>query len=220
MDFLERNYKILEQRMVEQIEVILGYGQTLIDKEIKAGVLNVIVKPIIKSIYKYYSDKEVRVGKLEQLRITLDIAKALVNNGDSSKERFDKIIDENFPIYLKTDLTGRQCKENHENYQKLLEITKKSFISQVEEIILFLKVKKEKITDWDDLLRATFATKEIAYQALKRQLDYNEQGILIVEEDDSILKVLVGKKVILSVLIKGFDLVKKQLIEDLDSIFN
>jgi len=220
MEFLERNYKILEQRMIEQIEITLGYGQTLIDEEINAGILNVIVKPIIKSFYKYWSDKEARVGKLEQIRITLDTAKELVNNGDSSKEKFDKIIYENFPIYLKNEVTAGRCKENHENYQKLKEITKKSFISQVEESILFLSVRKEDITDYNDLSRATFNTKKTAYKALLRQLDYNEQGIQIVLQDDSILKVPVGKKVILTVLKKGFELTKRQLIEDLDSTFN
>ena len=78
----------------------------------------------------------------------------------------------------------------------------------------------ENIKDYSELSRATFKTKEKAYQALKRQLDYNEQGISIVESDSSILKVPVGKEIILTVLRKGFELTKKQLIEELDEIFN
>ncbi len=222
MDLLERNYKILEQNLIEQMETSLGYGKKLIDKEVKTGVFNVIIKPIIKSFYKYWSDKDARVGTLEQIRITLDVAKELINNGDTSKEKFDKKIDEIFPLYLKNDQTNRQCKGNHENYLKLKEVTKKCFISQVEESILFLNGRNgnEDIKDYNDLSRATFNTKDIAYKALKRQLDYKELGIQIVAQDDSILKVPVGKKVIITVLKKGFELTKKQLIDDLDTIFN
>lgn len=220
MEFLERNYKIVEQRMVDQMELSLTYGKNLIDKEVNAGILNVIIKPIIKSFYKYWSEKEARVGTLEQIKITLNVAKELVSNGVNSKEKFDRLIDENFPRYLKNDQTDRVCKENHQNYKILKEITRKCFISQVEESLLFLNVKKDDIKNYNDLSRATFKTKEIAYQALIRQLDYNEEGIQIVKQDDSILKIPMGKKIILNVLKKGFDLTKKQLIEDLDIIFN
>lgn len=220
MEFVERNYKILEQRMIDQMELSLNYGKNLIDNEVKAGVLNVIIKPIIKSFYKYWSEKDARVGTLEQIKITLNAAKELVNNGVNSKEKFDKIIDENFPLYLKNDQTDRVCKGNHKNYKLLKEITRKCFISQVEESLLFLNVKKDDIQTYNELSVATFKTKEIAYPALMRQLDYKEEGIQIVSQDDSILKIPVGKKIILNVLKKGFDLTKKQLFEDLDIIFN
>jgi hypothetical protein len=51
-------------------------------------------------------------------------------------------------------------------------------------------------------------------------LDYNENGIAIVEEDDSILNVPAGKSIIVSVLRKGFEMTKFKLIEELDLIFN
>ncbi len=97
--------------------------------------------------------------------------------------------------------------------------TKESFISQVEECILFLKVKEE-VSDYNGLSRIAFGKKEIAYQALKRQLDFNDEGIKIVEMDDSILKITVGKNIITEVLRSGFELTKKGLIENLDTIFN
>jgi hypothetical protein len=52
------------------------------------------------------------------------------------------------------------------------------------------------------------------------QLDYNEAGISLVEEDESILKVAAGRDIITRVLRKGFEHTKKALIEDLDEIFN
>jgi len=218
MEFLERNYKILEKKMKDQMEISLDYGTSLIDSELDTGVLNVLVKPIIKSFYKYWADKDARTGTIEQIRVTLDSAKEFLLNGDGSKEQFDRIINRNFSIYLENDQTDRQCKKDHHNYNKLREVTKKCFITQVEESVLFLKVN-DNIKDYSELSRATFKTKEKAFQALKRQLDYNEEGISIVERDESILKVPAGKKIILKVLRKGFELTKQKLLEELDEIF-
>jgi hypothetical protein len=205
--------------MIKQMDISLNFGKSLIEEELDTGILNVIVKPIIKSFYKYWADKDARVGTLEQIRVALNSAKELITNGEISKEQFDKIINRNFPIYLTNDQTDRQCKKDHRNYKTLMEITKKSFITQVEESVLFLKVNED-IKDYPELSRAAFKTKEKAYQALKRQLDYNEEGISIVESDSSILQVPVGKNIILTVLRKAFELTKKQLNEELDNTFN
>jgi hypothetical protein len=218
VDYLERNYKILEEKMIDQMKISLGFGKSLIDSELDAGVLNFVVKPVVKSFYKYWSDKDATIGTLEQIKVTLNSAKEFLINGDGSKEELEKIVDKNFPIYLKNDQTDRQCKKDHKNYPELKSITKSCFITQVEESILFLKVKEE-VKNYNELSRATFHTKEKAYQALKRQLDYNEAGIAIVEKDDSILKVPAGKSIILKVLRKGFELTRKKLIEELDLIF-
>jgi len=218
MESIERNYRILEKRMIEQMDISLNFGKSLIDSELEGGIL-VILKPIVKSFYKYWSDKDARVGTLEQIKVTLNAAKELITNGEISKEEFDKTVEKNFPIYLKNDQTDRQCKKNHRNYKSLKEVTKKCFITQMEESIIFLKVNEE-IEDYAGLSRAAFETKELAYQALKRQLDYNEEGIIIVESDSSILSVPVGKQIILTVLRKAFELTKKQLIEELDNTYN
>ena len=218
MECIERNYNILERRMVEQTDTSLNYGRSLIDSELDSGLL-FIMKPIIKSFYKYWSDKDARVGTLEQIKLTLNSAKELIVNGEISKEQFDEIVDRDFSTYLKNDQTDRQCKKDHRNYNSLKEVTKKCFITQLEESVLFLKVKEE-INDYAGLSRAAFKTKERAHQALMRQLDYNEEGLAIVESDQSILKVPVAKNVIITILRKGFELTKKQLIEELDEIFN
>lgn len=219
MDIIERNYKILEKHLITQMQTSLNIGRDLIDTELDAGTLNFIIKPIVKSFYKYWSDKDAKVGTIGQIKIALDSAKELVRNGDASKEKFDNLINKNFPIYLENDQTSRQCRKTHNNYKKLEEVTLKLFNTQVEESVLFLKVRDD-IKNYSELSQATFKTKEIAYQALKRQLDYNEEGIVIVEEDDKILKIPIGKNIILKVLRKGFELTKKGLIDELDEIFN
>jgi len=78
---------------------------------------------------------------------------------------------------------------------------------------------KEDVNTYNELSRVAYKTKENAYQALKRQLDLNEDGISIVEQDDNILKVSIGKNIITSTLRKGFELTKQKLIDELDEIF-
>jgi len=219
MSHILRNYKIVEEKMISQTDLSLSYGRKLIDTELDAGAFNFVVKPIVKTFYKYWSDNNARVGTLKQIKIALNSAKTLVENGEITKERFDEVINKNFPEYLENDQTDKQCKKNHKHYKKLKDITKKSFISQVEECILFLNIKED-VKNYDELSRAAFKTKEKAYEALKRQLDYNDDGIAIVEQDDSILNVPTGKNIIISVLRKGFEMTKEKLIEELDFIFN
>jgi len=218
MSHIQRNYKIVEEKMISQTDLSLSYGRQLIDTELDAGAFNFVVKPIVKTFYKHWSDNNARVGTIKQIKIALDSAKKLIQNGEITKEKFDEVININFPNYLENDQTDKQCKKNHKHYKKLKEITKKSFISQVEECILFLNIKED-VKNYDELSRAAFKTKEKAYEALKRQLDYNDDGITIVEQDDSILNVPTGKNIIVSVLRKGFELTKEKLIEELDFIF-
>ena len=204
--------------MISQTDLSLGYGRELIETELDAGAFNFVVKPIVKAFYKLWSDNNARVGTLKQITIALDSAKSLIQNGEITREKFDEVIERNFPSYLENDQTDRQCKRNHKHYYKLKEITKKSFISQVEECVLFLSIKDD-VKNYDELSRAAFKTKDKAYEALKRQLDYNDDGIIIVEQDDSILNVPTGKNIIVSVLRKGFEKTKTKLIEELDFIF-
>jgi len=219
MGHISRNYKIVEEKMISTTDLSLGYGRELIDTELDAGAFNFVVKPIVKTFYKFWSDNNARVGTLKQIKIALDSAKTLLENGEITKEKFDEMINKKFPDYLENDQTDKQCKKDHKRYVELKDITKKSFISQVEECILFLNIKED-VKNYDELSRAAFKTKDKAYEALKRQLDYNENGIAIVEEDDTILNVPAGKNIIISVLRKGFEMTKFKLIEELDLIFN
>ncbi len=217
-DFVARNYDIVEKRMIEQMEKSLRFGKDLIDTELNAGLLDFIVKPIVKSFYKYWSNNDARVGTLQQIKVTLDSARKLIYNGNSS-EKFEQVMEENFPLYLAGDQTSRQCSSSHKNYAKLKEMCKKIFASQLQESINFLKVEKE-VKTYDDLCKIAYTNKAKAHEALIRQLTFNEDCIKILEQDPSILKIPVGKSIILKVLRKGMDQTRKELIKNLDDTFN
>jgi hypothetical protein len=205
--------------MIWQMDEALEIGKKLVNKELSAGLLDFLIKPVVKTFYSYWSDHDAREGTLKQIKITLDCAKLTLQNGES-EEGLSNIIEENFPMYLDGDQTYRQCKKKHKNYDRLKQLTKDSFITQVQEAAMLLKVKDD-VETYEDLCRYGFSfSKEKALKSLKRQLDYNEEAIKIVEKDHSILKVPTGKNIVVRVLRKGFETTKNILLHRLDLIFD
>lgn len=218
MDYLERNSKIIEEKMIEQMELALEFGRELVESELDAGLLNFIIKPVVKTFYDYWCENDAREGTMEQIEVTLECGKKLLNNG-AADGKFDKVVEEHFPEYLAGDQASRQCKKSHKNYPRLKELTKETFISQIKEVLMLLKVEED-VDTYEDLCRETFNSKQDAYNALVRQLDYTEKAIEIIEKDPSILKVPTGKKIIIKALRKGFEATKRELMEDLEETFN
>ncbi|TXT55617.1 MAG: hypothetical protein BAJALOKI1v1_2000003 [Promethearchaeota archaeon] len=216
MSHIERNYNILKEKMINQMETALTFGKKLIDSELDAGLLNFVVKPVVKAFYNYWCDKDARTGTKKQIKLVLDLGKRLVING--SQDTFEKLIEDNFQEYLQGDQTYLRCNKNHRDFTKLREITKECFISQVEGAVKFLEVQ-DAAEDYDDLTRSAFKTKEEAYDILSKQLDYHDKGIKIVERDPEILDVPTGKKIIINILRKGFEQTKKELVERLNTVY-
>lgn len=216
-DYLGRNYQIVQEKMIEEMDLALDFGRKLVDSELDAGIFDFVVKPIIKSFYNYWSVHDARTGTLEQIKIALDCGKYLIENG-YKQEDFDYLIEKNFPKYFSNDQIYRQCKKNHKNFKDLKKVTKDLFISQVKETVTFLKINDD-VNNYDDLVRAAFKTKQEAYQSLILQLDLNDRCIKIVEKDSSILKIPTGKHIISKVLRKGFIQTKKYLLDGLDKIY-
>jgi hypothetical protein len=218
MDYIERNYHLVQERMIEQMEESLKLGRELIDTELDAGWLNFVVKPIVKAFYDYWTQHEARVGTLKQIEITLESGKELIRNGNS-EERFLRIVDKNFPIYLKYDQTTYQCDKKHKNYGELESITKETFINYVRKVVAFLQVEEE-VNNYGDLCRSAFKNKDYAKETLMKQLEYTDKSISLIEKDPSILSVPVGKRIIIKALRKGFIQTKKDFIKSINETYD
>jgi len=155
--------------MIAQTDEALAFGKKLVDSELNAGIFDFIVKPVLKTFYSYWSVHDAREGTLKQIKITLDCGKLLLEDG----EILDELIEANFSRYLNGDQTYRQCKTRHKNYNKLVEITKKIFTSQIQESTILLRIKED-VDTYEDLCRVGFKSKEKAFDSLMQQLDYNE----------------------------------------------
>jgi len=215
---IERNYQLVKQRMIEQMENSIKLGRRLIDTELDTGLLNFIIKPIVKTFYDYWSKNDAREGTLKQINITLEAGKKLLLNGGSN-EIFNEILNDFFPKYLEADQTTRQCSRDHKNYEKLKNVTKQTFINYLKELVKLLDIKVE-VENYGDLCREAFPSKEVAKQNLMKQLDFTDQSIKIVEEDPNILKLPVGKKIILKALRKGFEQTKQEFTKAINDTYN
>ena len=217
MEYIERNYKILREKMIEQMEASIRLGRTLIDTELDAGILNFVVKPIIKSFYDVWAKHDARSGTLEQIQVTLDTAKKAIARG-STEESINLLMEETFQSYLKGDQTFRQSSKSHRNYKKLIEIAKKTYLSYLKQVIMLLNVKDD-VQDYADLCLHAFTTKEETTEILSKQLEYTDESIRIVEEDLTILNVTIGRKIIIKALRKGFELKKKEFFDGIDTVY-
>ena len=217
LNYIERNYRIIQQRMIEQMENSIALGRKLVDTELDTGLLNFIIKPLVKTFYDYWTN-DVRSGTIRQIKITLESGKKLLLNNNSN-EVFNEVINEDFPKYLKADQTSRQVTKGHKNYKRLKQVAKETFMNYLKEVIKLLNVDDD-IEDYGDLCRAAFKTKEIAEKNLMKQLDFTEEGIKIIEEDPSILKLPIGKRIIVKALRKGFEQTKVDFKNALEDTYN
>ncbi len=218
MEYIERNYSLIQERMINQMENSITLGRKLIDTELDTGILNFIIKPIIKTFYDLWARQDARGNTLKQIKITLDSGIELLKNG-VSEENFKRCVEENFPKYLEADQTSQQCHKEHKNYERLRNIIKETFINYLKEVIKLLDVEDD-VKNYGALCRVAFKTKELAEENLKRQLNFTDDAIKIIEEDLSILKVLVGKKILIKVLRRGFLVTKEEFKNGLIDTYN
>jgi len=200
------------------MEKSIVLGRKLIDTELDTGILNFFIRPIVKAFYDYWSSHDVKSGTLKQIKLTLDSGKELLMIGNS-QENLNKIINKSLQSYLEADQTTRQCNKDHKNFGRIAQVAKETFTNYLSEVVAFLNVKEE-VNDYGDLCRIAFKSKEIAERNLMKQLNFTNRGIQIVEEDPSILKVPVGRKIILKALRRGFEITKKEFNKALNDTYN
>ena len=204
--------------MIQQMENSIILGRKLIDIVLDTGFLNFIINPIVKSFYDHWAKNDAKSGTLKQIQITLDSGKQLVLNG-KTEQSFNNLIEENFPKYFKNDQTFRMGNNRHKNFDRSKQNAKETFTSYLEEVVKLLEVEED-VGDYGDLCRVAFNSKEVAEENLMRQLEFTEKGIKIVEEDPSILKVPIGRKIIVKALRRGYELTKKEFIEGLNDTYD
>jgi hypothetical protein len=204
--------------MIQQMEQSIKKGRKLIDTELDTGILNFVIRPIVKAFYDFWAMHDARKGTLKQIDVTLEAGKDLLLNGKSEQE-FSNIVEEYFPKYLKGDQVTYQCSKHHHNYEKLKENAKDTFINYLEEVRKFLSVEED-VSEYSELAKFAFKTKELATMNLMKQLEFTEKGIKIIEEDPTILSLPAGKKIIIRSLRKGFEETKKEFLESIDDTYD
>ena len=204
--------------MIQQMENSIVLGRKLIDSQLDMGFLNLFIKPLVKIFYDNWAQNDIRGTTLKQINLTLDAGIELLKNG-TTVDNFNRIVNESLPKYIKADQTSLQCRKQHKNYPKIIQVAEETFINYLKEVVKFLEVKDD-VEDYGDLCRIAFNSIEVAEENLMKQLNFTERGIKIVENDLSILKIPIGKKIIVKALRKGFEETKREFIKGLDETYN
>jgi len=204
--------------MIQQMENSIKMGRKLIDTELQAGILNFIIKPLVKIFYDNWAKNDIRDNTLKQINLTLDAGIELLKNGDN-EDNFDRIFNKSLPKYIEADQTSLQCSKRHKNYNKIIEIAKGTFLNYLKEVVKLLDVK-DNVEDYGDLCRVAFKSKELAEQNLMKQLNFTDRGIKVVEEDLSILRIPIAKRIIVKALRKGFEQTKREFSNALNDTYD
>ena len=88
---VERNYRLIEERMKVQADISLRFGEQLIDEEFKGVLSNLIVRPTVKMFYSYYAKKNLKQAVIKQLNVVLNTAKQIVLSGKALKTLIVKV---------------------------------------------------------------------------------------------------------------------------------
>ena len=204
--------------MIQQMENSIVLGRKLIDTTLDTGVLNLFIRPLVKIFYDNWAQNDARGNTLKQINLTLDAGIKLLKN-DTTEDNFNRIVSKSLPKYIKADQTSLQCRKQHKNYVRIIEVAEETFKNYLKEVVKLLAVKDD-VKDYGDLCRVAFKSKEVAEENLMKQLNFTDRGIKVVEDDISILRIPVGKRIIVKALRRGFEQTRKEFIIALNDTYD
>jgi len=216
-EILDRNVGIIRKELEFQTKDSLDVGNQIIDEEMSG--IEIIIKPIVKGFYGIIR-KDLAKNTLKQVNGTLKIARDTIeNNWAPDSPEFKKYLEEKFPVYLKYDSTGNQCKKSHRNFPRLLENLKHTFEWQVRPLYVLLQVDTPDAKVYNDLVGKAFTNAAQCKEILEKQLTHMRYGLSVIEEDLSILDIPVAREFVFNVLKKGFKFKTDQFMKNIDDIY-
>ncbi len=199
---MARNEGLIKNHLMAQIDTSLDVGAEALSEELTGA--SILLRPMLKGVYDTIVRNELKNSTKKIINGIIKMCKQMVDEDvEDGSEEFNRRLDEKFPAYLKIESTGQQCRKNHRNFPLLKENLRKTFEWQVRPVMKLLQVEKD-AREYADLCRATFCRDELK-QTLEAQTTSMLNGIEIIEQDKSILKLPAGKDLFLRVLRKGFD---------------
>ncbi len=212
---LDRNIRLVRARMLKQLETSLKKGSDYIDQEL-AGPQNFVARPIVRGFYDTFVKPILRDGSRGNLDLDVECAKVLIL--DPTKT-FEEVIEKNAHRYYKNDQTARFANKRNKNYKWFVENVKNTFRAQLRHMVEALKCEAPDVKTYDDLMRATYKTKENARAALQEQIVNMELGIEKIQSDPDVMDISIAKDLITRVLVRGMKDTKAELLAGVDEVF-
>lgn len=203
-EILDRNISYVRDHLFRNMNESLDLGAELIEQEVKG--LSFLIKPVVKSFYDGLVRKDLEAGTRQSIEDMLLISKKIVQKRIKiDSEAFNQILNQSFPGYLVNDQTGRQCRRNHPNFNRLRKNLRDTFYAQVISIVKLIDNYDDDISNYYELCRSAFKTADECKAVLKLQTDAMRRGQEIIREDLSILNIPIARHLIFRILRKGFD---------------
>ena len=212
---LERNIRLIRARMLLQLETSLKKGSEYIDQEL-AGPQNFVIRPITRGFYDTFVKPILRDGSRGNLDLDVECAKVLIL--DPTK-KFEEVIEKNANRYFKNDSTARFANKRNKNYKWFVENVKNTFRAQLRHMVEALKCEAPDVKTYDELMIATYKTKENARAALQEQIVNMEMGIEKIQSDPDVMDIAVAKDLITRVLVRGMKDTKAELLDGVADVF-
>lgn len=212
---LERNARLVRGRMLAQLEASLKKGSEYINKELD-GAQYFLIRPAVRGFYDTFVKPILRDGSKGNLELDIECAKELIL--DPSK-KLEDVIERNSNKYFKNDQTARFANKQNKNYKWFVENVKNTFRAQVKHMVQALSCEAPDVKTYDELMIATYKTKDNARVALEEQIMHMEQGIEKIQSDPNVMDIPVGKDLITRVLVRGMKDTKAELLAGVDEVF-
>ncbi|MEX2683084.1 MAG: hypothetical protein Q6373_015955 [Candidatus Sigynarchaeota archaeon] len=212
---LERNVRLIRARMLEQLESSLRKGSEYINQELE-GPQNFLIRPAVRGFYDTFVKPILRDGSKGNLELDIECAKEIIL--DPSKN-IEDVIERNVSRYFKNDSTARFANKRNKNYKWFVENVKNTFRAQVKHMVEVLKCEAPDVKNYDELIIATYKTRDNARAALQEQIQNMEMGIQKIQSDPNIMDIAIGKELITRVLVRGMKDTKAELLAGVDEVF-
>ncbi|OLS15389.1 MAG: hypothetical protein RBG13Loki_0982 [Promethearchaeota archaeon CR_4] len=215
---VERNYRIVEERLLVQAETSLNFAEELIDEEFKGG-LSSILRPAVKMFYTLFAKKNLKEAVVKQIYIILDTAKELfLTDKRPDDPDFQELALKNVREYIKNDPNVLYCKKKHPNFHRLIENVEKEFLFRVKNTWVLLGINGD-FNGYTELCRKAYKTRDVVRETMIHQMDISDREIRIIESDQSILEVPAAKSLIMHILRNMYEQSRAQFLRDIDIDF-
>jgi hypothetical protein len=212
-DYVRANLKVIREEMFYALDQGLNALRELIRKEFPDLVHKVGMPIIYEFVIKDTLKKNVR----RQVDIVLHQALRY----DGKIATLDAIIEETFQEYYKYDMTNQHCDHNHPRFPEVEEVIKLSYRARVSSVWQLLQFQGA--TNYDDLIRNVFKTREMTRMALEEHYIITDKVIDLIEQYPELVRNDIYNKVYwarnIRIIRASYEYAQQYLQQKLDKLF-
>jgi len=217
-ELVDRNEAFVREHLKRHLNILLSNAVRLMD-DILSGALWVLRGPARLFFYPFVKI-HMRRSAVKAIDFLMELVRRLALDGIKvDSDKFDEIVEEEFPKWLDNDHIIQYCRKRHKNFERIKDISKLGFKWQVIPMLKFVSNPEEGLKQYPDLCRSTYKKPEDCQYDLDQQLVAIKDGLAVAGEDVSIYDIPLFKQLFHENLIKLFSNMTSDFHEDIDLIY-